>query len=922
MRYPIATYRVQLNKDFPFDQATALLPFLQALGISDLYASPVFKARPSSTHGYDVVDSSTVNPELGGPEGFDALAAELSARGMGLLLDIVPNHMAASSDNAWWTDVLENGPSSAYAPFFDVEWDPAKEYGEEKIFLPILGVPYGTALENGEIRLSIGPDGFAIDYHTIHLPVDPSAYETIFEHGPEHRPESAEFRALIDALQRLPGRTAQMWEGIEARRREVPAIKSQLFALFKSDGEVRAFVDGSLTAFNGVKGDPASFDALDTLIARQPYRLAWWHGARERMNYRRFFDVSELIGVRVENPEVFAATHAAILGWVEQGKVTGLRVDHVDGLLAPREYLERLGAMAGSRPYIVVEKILLEDERLPESWPVEGTSGYDFLGVLNGVFIDGGNFERLQDTYSRFTGLSWTFDEAAYEQKRWIVRHLFRGEMFALSLHLELLADSDRHGRDLSPQELRKALAEITACLPVYRTYLEGEQMEERDRECIRRAIGAARAHTPEIGDAVYQFLARVLTADFPRDLSDDGRKAWVRFVMRWQQLTGPVTAKGVEDTTLYVYNRLLSMNEVGARHTAVPLGTFHEFNGHRQRRWPAAMSASSTHDTKRSEDVRARLNVLSELPAEWDRNIFRWSRWNRDKKTQIEGRAIPDRNEEILLYQTLLGVWPLSAGEIPSTIERVKQYIVKATREAKVYSTWIKPNETHERAIHAFLDAIADSRDDNRFLPHFIEFQSRIAFFGALNSLAQVVIKATAPGIPDFYENTALWDLSLVDPDNRRPVDVALRRKLLDDMAGWKPEIAGELLGEWKDGRVKAFVTQRVLGLRSQHPALFLEGEYVPVGVEGMHAESVIAFARTRGDQACVTVAPRFAARLGGAGRFPLGRRAWKDTTLRLHEALDGQRWVNAITGEAVNGNGLAAILSTFPLAVLVPAQ
>jgi (1->4)-alpha-D-glucan 1-alpha-D-glucosylmutase len=914
LRYPVATYRLQLNKDFPFDKAIELLPFLHKLGISDVYASPVFHARRGSVHGYDVVDPSHANPELGGDEGFNALCEALRAHGMGLVLDIVPNHMAASSENAWWTDVLESGPSSAYAAFFDVEWDAAWEQGEEKIFLPILGAPYGTALENQEISLSIGPDGFSINYYQIHLPVDPGTYEIVLEHGREHWPENEEFQALIKSIERLPDRTALMWEGIEARRREIPSIKSQLWSMYQSNAEVRSFVDASIAEFNGGKGDPASFDLLDQLTARQSYRLAWWHGARERMNYRRFFDVSELIGMRVESDEVFAATHAAVLKWVAEGKVTGVRVDHVDGLFKPREYLERLAAIE-QRPYIVVEKILIEDEQLPEDWPIQGTSGYDFLGMVNGVFIDGASLEALQATYSRFTGLNWTFEDAAYEQKRWIIRHLFRGEMFALSLHLELIADLDRYGRDLSPQELRNGLAEITACLPVYRTYVEGESMHESDRRYIEAAITEARRRgNAEISSGVYDFLRRVLLAEFSRGLTEEGRQAWIRFVMRWQQLTGPITAKGVEDTAMYVYNRLVSMNDVGTQHTAVSLERFHHFNAARQRRWPAAMSATSTHDTKRSEDVRARLNVLSELVSEWDRNIFRWSRWNRDRKTTLDGRPVPDANEEILLYQTLLGVWPLDEGQIPSTVDRVKQYIVKATREAKVYSSWLRPNEIHEKAIHEFIDAILEAKDGNRFLPHFTEFQHRVAFFGALNSLGQVLLKITAPGVPDFYQNTALWDFSLVDPDNRRGMDPGARLLLSGEMDRWT---AAEVLENWKDGRVKAFLIHRALQYRCTHPELFIGGDYLPVEAEGSLRDSVIAFVRRLGGDVCLTVAPRFTTRLGGTDQIPLGRRAWKDTSLRLPEEFAGE-WMDAITGERTRSMGLSEILSTFPVALL----
>lgn len=916
MKYPVATYRVQLNKDFPFSKAEALIPYLVKLGISDLYASPVFAARPGSTHGYDVIDPCRANPELGGNEGFDRLSAALRERGLGLVLDIVPNHMAASSDNAWWMDVLENGVTSEYAAFFDVEWDPAWERGEEKIFLPVLGSAYGTVLENGELKLSIDESGFRINYYETTLPVDCGTYPLILEHRPESSPDDDAFRLLIEQFGRLPDRHSRMWEGIEARRREIPAIKAQLWSRYQSSPAVREFIDTNIALFNGKQGEPRSFDLLDGLISRQAYRLAWWKVARERMNYRRFFDVSALIGVRVENPEVFARTHAQIIEWVRDGKATGLRVDHVDGLFKPREYLERLSAIE-NRPYLVVEKILLEDERLPGDWPIEGTSGYDFLGAANGVLIDGANLDRLQDTYARFTGLNWTVEDAAYQQKRWIIRHLFRGEMFAVSLHLELIADMDRHGRDLSPEELRHGIAEITACLPVYRTYMvEDGVMPEQDRAYIRQAVAEAQRRNPEISEASFAFLERVLTCGMPDGIGDDDRRAWIRFVMRWQQLTGPITAKGVEDTTMYVYNRLVSMNEVGGYHTDVPLERFHRFNTERQRRWPAAMNTISTHDTKRSADVRARLDVLSELPDEWDRALLRWSRWNRDKKTMIDGRAVPDGNEEILIYQTLLGAWPLDPAEEPGFIDRVKQYLTKAAREAKVYTTWLSPNEEHEAALHRFTEAILSSDGGNRFLPKFREFQQNIAYFGALNSLTQTLLMMTCPGIPDFYQNTTIWDLTLVDPDNRRPVEIDTRLQLAEEVSAWTEQsaAAAQLLRSWTDGRIKTYLIHRVLQFRCDHPEFFIEANYAPLDATGTFANNVIAFERSRDGEHCIVVAPRFCTRLVKAGKPPVGAKVWRDTAV---PAIEGE-WRNVITGERVTSQDVGSVLQTFPMALL----
>jgi len=865
MSVPRSTYRVQLNQRFPIEQARRLLPFLAELGISDLYVSPPFQARAGSPHGYDVVDPLRVNPEIGGDDAFEALARDLRERGMGLLVDIVPNHMAASSENRWWTDVLENGPTSEFAEYFDVEWGSAAFGAREKIMLPILGDPFGTALEHRDIRLGIDESGFVIHYYSVRLPVNPGTYRFITGEG-------------------------------------MALTKQDLWSTYGSDPAVRSRIDQQLELFNGRDGEADSMDLLEELLSRQAYRLAWWQNARERINYRRFFDVSDLIGVRQENPQVFEATHRLIREWVRDGKVTGLRVDHVDGLLNPREYVERLSQGCGTRPYLVVEKILLGDEQLREEWPLDGTTGYDYVGFVNNLFVDGAKIPELQRAYAQFSGLTWTLEDTAYDQKRWIALHLFRGEMSALALHLELIAEMDRHARDLSTQELRAALLEVTASLPVYRTYIEGEHVSDRDRAYIQAAVGAARTRKPEISGAVYAFVERVLMLRFLPHLGDEHRADWVRFVMRWQQLTGPITAKGVEDTAFYLFNRLVSMNEVGGQPEPVTVDAFHRFNQLRQERWPRTMNASSTHDTKRSEDVRARLNVLSEMPGEWSRALMRWSRWNREHKVAANA---PDPNEEILLYQTMLGAWPLHDAEIPAFIERLKAYVVKATREAKVYSSWMKPQEEHEHQIHLFIDAITDPAVSGRFHEHFREFAEKLSWYGALNSLSQTLLKITSPGIPDFYQGTDLWDFSLVDPDNRRPVDVDSRLALVAEMDSWTPEA---LLENWKDGRVKAHVIRRALMNR-------IGGDYIPVSTDD---ERIVAFARREASRWALTVVPRFVSRLAGAGRFPVGRRIWKDAVLSLPEGAPTS-WRNEFTGAAIKTLRVGDWLHDFPVCLAV---
>jgi (1->4)-alpha-D-glucan 1-alpha-D-glucosylmutase len=917
MRIPGATYRVQLHQGFRFEDARALLPYLEKLGVTDLYASPVFQARPGSMHGYDVTDPCRVNSELGTEEEFHRLVDDLHQRGMGLMLDIVPNHMAASSENPWWMDVLENGSASQYAAYFDVEWGHQTPTVQDKILLPVLGDPYGHALEHRDISLSLEPRGFRAGYYGARFPIDPATYHDILAHRlPEllDRLDPAgraleHYGMLLEISERLPSRSAVEWETLEVRRRDAQDVKQKLWAVYSSEPEIRAFLNRNIEIFNGHEGDPASFDLLDHLLNRQPYQLTYWRAARERINYRRFFDVSELIGIRAQDPQVFEAAHGLVFRWIAEGKVSALRIDHVDGLYDPLAYLANLQAhaakIAGGPFHIVVEKILLGDETLPEEWPVAGTTGYDFLDVINNLFVNPAGLTALDGLYTRFTGAARSFDDIAYAQKKKIMEDLFAGEMRTLALHLDALAQQDRHGRDLSPEELRRALVEATACLPVYRTYTRDMRASAHDRAVIEHALAGARRSNPELSAACFDFLERVLLLHF-----EDNEPA-LRFVMRWQQLTGPIMAKGVEDTTLYIYNRLLSMNEVGGGPEATTLERFHTFNLHRRAHWPATMNAGSTHDAKRSEDVRARLNLLSEMPEVWERNVRRWSRWNHDKK-----EGAPDSSEEYLIYQTLLGAWPLEDNyDTTVFLERMKNYLRKAAREAKTHTSWLNPDEDYERRLLNFLEAILDPAKSARFLDSFRAFQSRVAFYGAINSLAQTLLRIAGPGVPDFYQGTTQWDFSLVDPDNRRATETpnCVEDAHLDD-----------LLAGWRDGRVKTFLIHRALHFRNGNRDLFDLGEYIALNAEGLGKPAVV-FARKRGDKWAVALAPRFLTALTALEKMPLGRRFWRDSFLALPPDAP-TAWRNVLTGEPVSaaragdsiGLYLSDILKSFPVALL----
>ncbi|HZV01003.1 MAG TPA: malto-oligosyltrehalose synthase [Planctomycetota bacterium] len=816
MRIPLSTYRLQLRPGFGFKQAAEVVPYLFALGVTDLYLSPIFKARRESQHGYDVTDPNELRPELGSAEDFDALVLELQGRGMGLLLDIVPNHMAVSHENPWWWDVLEKGESSRFAPVFDVDWRPPRRALAGKVLLPVLGDVYGKILEAGELKAGEGK----LSYYGHSFPLR-----------------------------------------------------------------------GGTPGLGGKKGEPRTWDALDSVLEEQCYRLAFWKTATPDINYRRFFDISDLVGVRQEDPNVFVLTHSLALRLVRSGKVTGLRVDHVDGLRDPRGYLERLSSEVKDA-YVLVEKILTGDETLPGDWPVAGTTGYDWLKVANGIFADESGVRRLDRLHQSFTGSRVGFADIVFRAKRRVLEEFFPGELEHLLGRLAELAELDRHARDLGRPALREAIVTLTAALPVYRTYAREGELDEVGRRVIEQALGEARTRG---GGPALDFLGRVVR------LEAEGA---MRFVGRWQQLTGPIMAKGLEDTALYVYVRLLSLNDIGARRSrARSLGDFHRFNLRRRAEHPHSMNATSTHDTKRSEDVRARLHVLSELAHEWGQALARWSRWNRPRKKLVGGALVPTPAEEMLLYQTLVGVF--EEGE--PIAERVKAYVLKAAREAKVHTSWTAPSAPHEAALLGFVDAILEP---GKFLRELGRFAARVAFYGAFGSISQVVLKIGSPGVPDFYQGTELLDLSLVDPDNRRPVDFDTRRKMLGELTG--PPASND------PGRVKLFVTSRALAFRKERRELFLEGEYLPLEVKGPLGSHVCSFARRRGEEWAIVAAPRLLAGLVPVGRFPVGRGVWGSGQITL-PALAPRAWRNVFTGEGIRGRlSLERVFATFPVALL----
>ena len=977
-RIPVATYRLQFNQHFTFAEAGALVAYLADLGISDCYSSPILKARAGSLHGYDVVDHSRINPELGTEEEFVAFARELRGRDMGLLMDVVPNHMCiAGSDNRWWLDLLENGPGSPYARFFDVDWRPPNPNLRDKVLLPILGEQYGRVLENQEIKLSYRGGAFYANYYETSLPIAPRTTTHILKFAlpdlkqtlSDAHADVLELESIITALSHLPPRTETDPARVRERRREKEVSKRRLANLVKESGEVRRAVHEALIMLNGIKGRPASFDRLEQLLDEQAYRLSYWRVAADEINYRRFFDINELAAVRVEERPVFTAVHEIIFRLMKQGLVTGLRIDHVDGLLNPEKYLNDMQRVAASaerrgralaavaatsettvaratsvgpheRPcYVVVEKILGHDELLRREWPVHGTTGYDFMNLLNGIFVEQRHAQAFRELYADFTGTRANFDDLLYQSKKLVLRVAMSSELQVLARRLDRISEQHRWSRDFTFNSLHDALSEVIACFPVYRTYIRRRHtsVSPDDRLHINAAIRAAKRRNPAMSASIFDFIASLLLLDDPKGLKAAERAERRDFVLRFQQLTSPVMAKGLEDTTFYRYYPLASLNEVGGEPAifGIPVARFHRRNQARQEVWPHTLAATSTHDTKRSEDVRARINVLSEMPEEWNRAIHRWRELNRHKQGTYEGAHVPDANEEYLLYQTLVGTWPLeqmSAEERERYVRRIQDYMFKALKEAKLHTSWVNPDEAYEHAVRDFVQATLTPDADNAFLTDFTEFQRTTARAGMLNSLAQTLLKITAPGVPDFYQGTELWHFYLVDPDNRCPVDYGQRQTLLASLQqadGADPSaLLDQLLRHPEDGRIKLYVTMRALKFRQAHRELFAQGDYLPLLARGSRAEHVLAFARKQGEQEAIAIAARFFVGLGATHtqQLALKPELWADTALPLGAQFGATRYRDIFTGreftahDATNGKELrlASVLSPLPVALL----
>ena len=950
---PASTYRLQVHGGFPLTAARDIVPYLHRLGVTGVYTSPYFTAAPGSTHGYDVSNHNEINPELGGAAAHAGFAEAIRDAGLIHIVDFVPNHMGiGTSTNAWWNDVLENGPSSPAARFFDIEWAPVKAELHAKLLMPILGDQYGYVLERGELRIEFVDGGLVLRYFDYELPINPrqaprvyaTAIEQLTRDIGQADPHLHELLSITSSLQNLPAYTERDPARIAERQREKEVARTRLARLSVESPAVRQAIEAAVIRVNGTPGDAASYDALHELLEAQAYRLSHWRTASDEINYRRFFDINTLAGLRVEDKVVFEATHHLLEQLLRDGSVHAVRVDHPDGLFDPARYFEMLQELAarawsmdrrvGERPmYVVAEKILSGKEQLPDGWAVHGTTGYNYLNDLNGVFVDTSQARRVRRVYAKLTGGDQAFADVLYETKRLIMNTSMASELNVLAHMLDRIGESSRKSRDFTTESLRNVIIEVVACFPVYRTYVDEHGWAPDDRRVVEQAIARARRRNPAMESTLFDFFREVVLPRDPNDTppaqerrggnppaNEEEARERLRFSMKLQQYTGPVQAKGLEDTAFYRYNVLLSINEVGGDPSRIgrSLEDFHAGNARRAQAWPAEMLATATHDTKLGEDVRSRINVLSEIPDEWGRETGRWMRLNRGHRTLVDGDPAPDRTDEYRFYQAVAGCWPVELEADTTSaptefVDRVTAYMIKAIKEAKRHTSWLTPNEAYETATTGFIKGVLTGTGGARFLPAFLPLQQRLATLGAANSLAQVTLKLGSPGVPDFYQGTDLWDFSLVDPDNRRPVDFELRARLLDEVdrvlalpTAERTNTLSEWLNSWRDGRIKLLLTTAGLRLRRELPDLFLWGSYMPLETEITVKAGAAAFARLQGSgasgDAVLFVAPRLMSALAdAAGPFPLGGERWKTSRVLLPPELRDRTFLHVVTGAEV---------------------
>lgn len=918
---PCSTYRLQLNSDFKLKQVSEIINYLEELGISDIYSSPISRARKGSTHGYDVAEHNQINPEIGTYEELVKISAELQLRKLGWIQDIVPNHMAYSYENTMLIDLFENGQNSRYNGFFDIEWNHPFSSVRQRVLAPFLGKHYRDVLENGELVLSYDKEGFNVNYYESKFPLKLESYAELLSFrikkirnklGRNH-PDIIKYLGILYMLKSLPSA-----EDIDERYDQIKFIKAMLWELYESNQEIKVFIEETLKIYNGEKGLPDSYNLLDSLLAEQHFRFAFWKVATQEINYRRFFTVNELISLKMEKEETFNRTHSLLFKLYKERIINGFRIDHIDGLYNPQMYLNRLRDRA-KNAYIIVEKILELSEELPEEWPVDGTTGYEFINNLNGLFCRTDTRDQFSRIYAKYTGVVEPYAQIVARNKKLFIQKRMAGEVEQLAFIIEAISSKDRYGIDITMHGIKEALEEILTYFPVYRTYINDFQISDRDKNYIEEVLRIVKKQNSYL-EMEYNYIGKLLLLNLREHFTEEQKNKALDFVMKFQQLTGPLMAKGFEDTTLYVYNRFISLNEVGGNPDKFGISKeeFHDFNVKKLSSWPHALITTSTHDTKRGEDVRARLNVLSEIPDEWENKIKTWMKINSVHRKRGDG--YPSRNDEYFLYQALVGTYPFENNYDDTFITRVKEYLIKSSREAKVYTSWLQPNAEYETAISAFAEKILDRENNKKFFDEFIAFQKKIASYGIYNSLSQTLLKLTSPGIPDIYRGSELWDLSFVDPDNRRSVDFKLREKYLGEIKNSQDssELLGSLLTERENGKLKLFLIHKALCLRKRLSALFLNGEYVPLTVNGKHKNNIIAFARKFENSWSVTIAPRFFTELGDENTVPLGEKIWADTNFKLPQELE---LTDAFTSEKFPKDSvmyMKTVLKSFPVGLL----
>lgn len=942
-KIPLSTYRLQFNRHFKFRDAVGIIPYLKELGISHCYSSPILWAKTGSLHGYDIIDHSKINPEIGSQEDFDELSNIISKNDMGLILDIVPNHMGIGNENKWWIDVLENGQASEYAIFFDIDWNPLKKELSGKVLVPVLGNHYGNILSNGEFKLNFDRKKgcFKLLYCEHEFPINPSSYPLILEHRieilesqlSENHDDFMEYQSITNSFNKLPEITETDSDRIKERSREKQISFRRLSELCKRNNLISDFIEQNLLEFQCSPENYMACQRIHKLLEAQAYRLAYWRVSADLINYRRFFDVNSLIGLRTENPVVFDSTHSVILDLIEQKKIHGLRIDHPDGLLDPFKYFKTLQAEAGKRlytdeelpVYTIAEKILANFEKLPNNWEIHGTTGYEFLNITNNLFLDSKNMAKFSGIYHKFINKAVNFNELVIKCKKLIMKTALTSELSTLSNSLSHISEKYYETRDYTLNSLRDALIEIISCFPVYRTYISEEDKSSKTEDYIKWAVGMAKKRSKSTDSSIYDFIEKVLLCEFESNKESETYQDILNFAMKFQQYTAPLMAKGLEDTGFYNYNRLISLNEVGGNPSkfGISVNEFHNFNQNKLNTTPHGMLTTSTHDTKLSEDVRARINVLSEIPDLWHKKITKWSRINKSKKTKIDNIFIPHKNDEYLFYQVLTGIWT-EGCDVQKISERLESYMIKAAREAKTNTSWIKINSHYENALCEFIKRVLNSPENHPFWKEFLPFQREISQKGYVNSVSKITLKFTSPGVPDIYQGNELWTYNLVDPDNRNPVDFNKFQETLNKIKLFFNNISDiSFLFPLESGKLKLFITSTLLNFRKNHPELFKKGNYFPLDVTGTKAENIVAFARNFENETIITIVPRLIYHLTSEERpFPTGEEIWQDTKIILPEHLKNSNWKDIFTGKTVVDEDskikTGSVLNLLPVSVL----